>query len=69
MSDAKWDTTTPFDDVLGPLRGQLNILALRTLKADVCVGLPEGTAEKLDKEDPNWRVSGKYAVVYFSKRA
>jgi hypothetical protein len=40
----------------------------RTLKADVCVGLEAGTAERLDKEDPTWRVSGKYAVVAFSPR-
>lgn len=40
-----------------------------TLKADVCVGLEAGTAEKLDKEDPTWRVSGKYAVVQFCARS
>lgn len=28
-SDARWETTTPFPDTLGPLKGQLNILSLR----------------------------------------
>lgn len=46
----------------------LTFLPDRTLKADVCVGLEAGVAERLDKEDPTWRVSGKYAVVAFSAR-
>jgi len=64
-SDARWDHTASFQEALGPLAGTLNILTLRTLKADVCVGLEPGTAERLDKEDKTWRVSGKYAVVQF----
>lgn len=28
-SDARWDSTVPFEDVLGPLRGKINLLALR----------------------------------------
>ncbi|KPV72089.1 uncharacterized protein RHOBADRAFT_48988 [Rhodotorula graminis WP1] len=68
VSDAWWPTTTPFDEALGPLRGHLNILSLRTNKADVCVGLPVGTEERVEKEDARWRVNGKYAVVSFSPR-
>lgn len=59
VSDAWWPTTTPFDEALGPLRGHLNILSLRTNKADVCVGLSEGTEERVEKEDAKWRVNGK----------
>lgn len=39
------------------------IASLRTIKSDVVVGLgPEGdeTAENLDKNEPGWRISGKY---------
>ncbi|BGP57978.1 hypothetical protein JCM8202_001932 [Rhodotorula sphaerocarpa] len=68
VSDAWWPTTTPFDDALGPLRGQIDMLSLRTCKADTVVGLPEGTEERVQKEDPKWRVNGKYAVVSFSSR-
>lgn len=68
FSDAKWPSTTPFIEALGPLAGAISILTLRTLKADVCVGLAPGTAERLDAEDPSWRVSGKYAVIGFSGR-
>lgn len=39
------------------------------LYLDGCsVGLPEGTAESLDKTSPDWRVSGKYAVVSYAPR-
>lgn len=49
-------------DSAGPLRGKIDLLSLRTCKADVCVGLAEGKAEELDASDPNWRVSGKYVA-------
>lgn len=68
-SDGCWPTTTAFVDTLGPLAGTLNLLSLRTCKADVCVGLSEGKSEELDVSDPSWRVSGKYAVISFSGRA
>ncbi|KAL8291312.1 hypothetical protein RQP46_002290 [Phenoliferia psychrophenolica] len=67
-SDATWPTTTPFVETLGPLAGKIDLLSLRTCKADVCVGLEEGKSQELDEKDPNWRVSGKYAVVSFAKR-
>jgi hypothetical protein len=34
VADGKWDPTTPFDTALGPMAGQLNLLSLRTNKAD-----------------------------------
>lgn len=68
VGDAKHPTTTPFEDTLGPLRGEIEILSLRTCKADVCVGLKEGMEERLDAEDKNWRVGGKYAVISYSAR-
>ena len=64
-SDAQWDFSTPFEDVLGPVKGTLNLLVLRTNKADVIVGVPKDRLATLDKEDPEWRVNGKYAVVEF----
>jgi len=39
------------------------IASLRTIKSDVVVGLgPDGdeTAERLDKAEPGWKISGKY---------
>ncbi|WWD21880.1 hypothetical protein CI109_106368 [Kwoniella shandongensis] len=59
LGDAWWPTTTPFEEALGPLAGKITLLSLRTNKADTIAGLDEGIAEKLDKEAPDWRVSGK----------
>ncbi|KAL9939028.1 hypothetical protein V8E36_001841 [Tilletia maclaganii] len=65
-SDLDWPSTTPFETSLGPLAGQMNILTLRTCKADVCVGLAEGVEDRVKAEDPKWRVNGKWAVVQLS---
>ncbi len=70
--DAMWDPATPFEEAIGPLaKGSgLRTLALRTCKADVVVGLPEGKDEELRKNDGEgvgrkWAWSGKFAVVSF----
>jgi hypothetical protein len=59
-SDALWDPTTPFVEAIGPLgRGSgLRTLALRTCKADVVVGLPEGEDERLRAMDGGGGDSG-----------
>ncbi|BEI94086.1 uncharacterized protein CcaverHIS019_0605450 [Cutaneotrichosporon cavernicola] len=68
VGDCKWPTTTPFEEALGPLNGKINLVSLRTNKADTICGLGPGIEERLDVEAPDWRVSGKYAVVSFSPR-
>lgn len=71
-----WPPTTPFSEAIGPLGSAssgVRVLALRTCKADVVVGLPEGLDEKLKAEEGGsgelgerkWGWSGKYAVVQF----
>ncbi|KAL8377445.1 hypothetical protein RB595_008228 [Gaeumannomyces hyphopodioides] len=76
--DAAWDPTTPFTEAIGPLGpgSDVNVLALRTCKADVVVGLKPGQDEKLREQDKDsdpaarkWAWSGKYAVVSFSHGA
>ncbi|KAI6507460.1 hypothetical protein MCOR13_002794 [Pyricularia oryzae] len=73
--DATWDPTTSFTEAIGPLGpgSGVNVLALRTCKADVVVGLKPGEDEKLREQDGSsdtsarkWAWSGKYAVVSFS---
>jgi hypothetical protein len=71
-----WDPTTPFTTAIGPMGpgSGVNILALRTCKADVVVGLKPGEDEKLrameggggDTGSRKWAWSGKWAVVSFS---
>lgn len=34
LADGKWAATTPFTEVLGPLNGKIDVLSLRTNKAD-----------------------------------
>ena len=73
--DAMWDPTTPFNEAIGPLGpgSGLRVLALRTCKADVVVGLPQGEDERLraleggggDSGARKWAWSGKWAVVSF----
>lgn len=68
VGDAAWPTTTPFSTAIGDLAGKdVRVLAFRTCKADVCVGLPRGRAEQLDAEHGalTWRTNGKFAVVSF----
>ncbi|KAG9666932.1 DUF89 domain protein, partial [Aureobasidium melanogenum] len=69
--DGLWPHTTSFAEAIGPLgKGSgLRILALRTNKADVCVGLEsEEHVARLEQEAPGsaWVRNGKYAVISFS---
>lgn len=75
-ADAEWDPTTPFVEAIGPLgpKSGVRLLALRTCKADVVVGLPKGEDERLKATEGGggesgarkWAWSGKWAVVQFS---
>lgn len=59
--DAMWPPETPFGEVMTYAR--VPILALRTLKSDVVMGLTKGLAEKLEATDAQWRVHGKYGLI------
>jgi hypothetical protein len=75
-AQAAWPAITPFTEAIGPLGPDsgVRVLALRTCKADVVVGLPEGEDERLrameggggDSGSRKWAWSGKWAVVQFS---
>ncbi|XDG02682.1 hypothetical protein ABKA04_002297 [Annulohypoxylon sp. FPYF3050] len=75
--DAAWDPSTPFVEAIGPLGpgSGVNVLALRTCKADVVVGLKPGQDEEIRATEGGsdetgarkWAWSGKWAVVSFSK--
>lgn len=67
--DCQAPSDTPFDMAIGPLAsedGAPPVVSLRTIKSDVVVGVPGDVSDKLDKEEPGWRISGKYAVVLLS---
>jgi hypothetical protein len=69
--DCAAPASTPFDIAIGSMAsaaGAPKVCSLRTIKSDVVVGLEsDETAEKLDKEEPGWKISGKYAVVLLSE--
>ena len=66
VMDGRWPRTTTFEKALGPLASDgMRILVIRTVKADVVVGLREGWEEEFDEES-----LGKYGVInYFDGKA
>lgn len=63
VGDVLWPVTTLFRDVVSFMPAPL--LAMRTLKSDLLVGLAEGQAEKLFAEDAKWQTNGKRGVIQF----
>ncbi|KAK9476450.1 hypothetical protein V1514DRAFT_354302 [Lipomyces japonicus] len=78
--DAEWPRSTSFKEAIGPLATSgVKVFSLRTCKADVVVGLPDGKDVELEKEweaktaasgkpqtGKGWAWSGKWAVMPFS---
>lgn len=62
--DRDWGHTVDFSTALRGF-GPAPLCSLRTLKANVQVGLQPGQGEKLTSQDPNWMTSGQYAVIQF----
>jgi hypothetical protein len=60
-SDAHWPPETPFADVVADFPAP--VCALRTMKAEVVVGLPAGLAAGLGKTDPRWMVDGRRGLI------
>lgn len=70
--DGLWPHTTTYEEALGPLGRQsgVKILALRTNKSDVCVGIQtQAKVDALNEEAPGgaWIQNGKYAVISFNE--
>jgi uncharacterized protein with ATP-grasp and redox domains len=61
FGDAHWPTTTPFAAASAYFPAPL--LALRTLKSEIILGLQAGEAERLNAQDPDWLVNGQRGVI------
>lgn len=61
VGDRHWPPTTPFAEATGYFPAP--VVALRTLKAEVVVGLAPGLAERLQAADPAWLVNGQRGVI------
>lgn len=65
VGDRKWPHTTPFTEALwGFLPAPL--CSLRTLKADVQVGLLPGQDNKIQAESKDWMTTGNYAIIQYA---
>jgi hypothetical protein len=60
-SDAHWDPETRFADVVADFPAP--VCALRTMKAEVVVGLPAGLAAELTRSAPRWMVDGRRGLI------
>jgi hypothetical protein len=61
LGDRHWDTNTPFPDVVDYL--PCGVLALRTLKSEVSVGIDPS---RVPTEDPDWMINGKWGLAEFA---
>ncbi|WP_405913038.1 damage-control phosphatase ARMT1 family protein [Streptomyces sp. NBC_00963] len=61
VGDRSWEATTPFADLTAYFPGP--VVALRTLKCDVVVGVDGKTLSALDQSGRAWRTSGTHALV------
>lgn len=61
VGDQLWPATSPFADLTSYFPSP--VVALRTLKSDVIVGLGQQTVEALEATGEAWRTSGTHAVI------
>lgn len=64
LGDREWAYTTPFAGIVSYMPAPL--LALRTLKAELACGLTEEQIARLNEEDADWLVNGRYGVIQFA---
>ncbi len=63
LGDRHWPHTTDFADVVA--YSPAPVVALRTQKSEVAVGLEPGQAETVARQDPEWLVNGRWGVIQF----
>jgi hypothetical protein len=61
VGEVHWPPTTPFAQATAYFPAPL--VALRTCKGELIVGLAAGEAERLQAEDPAWMVNGRRGLV------
>uniref|UniRef100_A0A0P6J6K1 Sugar phosphate phosphatase n=2 Tax=Heterocephalus glaber TaxID=10181 RepID=A0A0P6J6K1_HETGA len=63
-ADREWDFTVPFHQALNGFH-PAPLCSIRTLKAEVQVGLQPGQGEQLTASEPHWLTTGKYGIFQF----
>lgn len=62
LSDAHWPPTARLEAITSYMPA--SFVTLRTLKAEIIVGLAPGQAEALSRRDPEWRINGDWGVIH-----
>ena len=65
LGDRHWPFTTSFQEIMSYTPAPL--LALRALKAELAAGLSEEQIARLNVEDPDWLVNGRWGVIQFAE--
>jgi len=65
LGDRHWPFTTPFGDVVGYTPAPLAVL--RTLKAEVMVGLTPEKLRQVSQADPGWLANGSWGVIQYHR--
>ncbi len=63
LGDRHWPSTERLEEIAGYF--PVPFAVLRTLKAEIMVGLEEGQAELLAKEDADWLINGRRGIIQF----
>jgi uncharacterized protein with ATP-grasp and redox domains len=64
LGDRQWDFTIAFDDAINFFPVPLG--AIRSLKAEIALGLDLKRIQDIYNKDPNWMVNGKWGLIQFA---
>jgi uncharacterized protein with ATP-grasp and redox domains len=64
LGDREWDITLPYHQVVDYL--PVPSVALRTLKAELAVGLTVEQIQDVFNQDPDWMVDGRWGLIQFA---
>ncbi len=65
LGDRQWEMSLPFQQVVDFL--PVPLAALRTLKAELAVGLDPDQIRLVAAQDPEWLVDGRWGVIHFAE--
>jgi len=61
LGDAKWDTNIDFEYITDYF--PTSLIALRVMKSDIAVGIPDPIVSTLVDTNSSWKSNGKYSVI------